>query len=86
MERQSCSGNSPWAAAFVNPAPRVVHDQLTHVDPAPHREIFLRPFHRDQTAEFADDDERQPIHEHRTAAPPRPPEPAVRVTRNAGGH
>ena len=39
-------------AASDNPILRFVHDELTYVDPAPHREIFLKPFHRDQTAEF----------------------------------
>ena len=39
-------------AASGNPILRFVHDELTYVDPAPHREIFLKPFHRDQTAEF----------------------------------
>jgi tetratricopeptide (TPR) repeat protein len=39
-------------AASDNPLLRFVHDQLTYIDPAPHREIFLKPFHRDQTAEF----------------------------------
>ena len=33
-----------------------------------------------------DNNERQQIHEHTTAAPPRAPEPAVRVSRNGGGH
>ncbi|MCA1559836.1 MAG: tetratricopeptide repeat protein [Acidobacteria bacterium] len=39
-------------AASDNPILRFVHDQLTYIDPKPHRETFLKPFHRDQTAEF----------------------------------
>jgi tetratricopeptide (TPR) repeat protein len=39
-------------AASQNPFLRFVHDRLTFIDPQPHREIFLKPFHREQTAEF----------------------------------
>ena len=39
-------------AASEHPVLRFVHDQLTYIDPQPHREIFLKPFHRDQTPEF----------------------------------
>ena len=39
-------------AASDHPLLRFVHDQLTYIDPKPHREIFLKPFHREQTAEF----------------------------------
>jgi tetratricopeptide (TPR) repeat protein len=39
-------------AASNNPLLRFAHDQLTYIDPEPHREIFLKPFHRQQPAEF----------------------------------
>jgi tetratricopeptide (TPR) repeat protein len=39
-------------AVSTNPVLRVMHDQLTYIDPQPHREIFLKPFHRDQTPDF----------------------------------
>jgi hypothetical protein len=39
-------------AASDNPVLRFVHDRLTYMDPKPHREVFLKPFHRDQTPEF----------------------------------
>jgi Flp pilus assembly protein TadD len=39
-------------AASNQPLLRFVHDQLTYIDPKPHREIFLKPFHTDQTPEF----------------------------------
>lgn len=39
-------------AASDNPVARFVHDRLTYIDPEPHRQIFLKPFHREQTAEF----------------------------------
>ena len=39
-------------SASNNPFLRFVHDELTYVDPQPHREIFLKPFHREQPAEF----------------------------------
>jgi tetratricopeptide (TPR) repeat protein len=31
---------------------RFAHDQLLYMDPQPHRETFLKPFHREQTPEF----------------------------------
>jgi tetratricopeptide (TPR) repeat protein len=31
---------------------RFAHDQLLYLDPQPHRETFLKPFHREQTPEF----------------------------------
>src|SRR5262245_42900447 len=39
-------------AVSDQPVLRFVHDRLTYIDPQPHRETFLKPFHRDQTAEF----------------------------------
>ncbi len=39
-------------AASDNPVLRFVHDQLTYIDPQPHREVFMKPFHREQTPEF----------------------------------
>jgi tetratricopeptide (TPR) repeat protein len=39
-------------AASSNPVIQFVHDRLTYIDPKPHRGIFMKPFHRDQTAEF----------------------------------
>jgi tetratricopeptide (TPR) repeat protein len=39
-------------AASENPVLRTVHDQLIYLDPQPHRETFLKPFHREQTPEF----------------------------------
>jgi Tfp pilus assembly protein PilF len=39
-------------AASENPMLRAVHDQLTYIDPQPHREIFLKPFHKDQSPDF----------------------------------
>jgi tetratricopeptide (TPR) repeat protein len=39
-------------AASENPVAKFVHDRLTYIDPAPHRQIFLKPFHREQTPEF----------------------------------
>src|SRR5262249_5265241 len=39
-------------AASERPLPRRSHDVLLHWDPEPHRRTFLKPFHRDQTAEF----------------------------------
>ncbi|HMC75646.1 MAG TPA: tetratricopeptide repeat protein [Vicinamibacterales bacterium] len=39
-------------AASNNPVAKFVHDQLTYIDPEPHRRIFLKPFHREQTPEF----------------------------------
>ena len=31
---------------------RFLHDRLTYIDPQPHRDTFIKPFHRDQTPEF----------------------------------
>ncbi len=31
---------------------RFAHDRLLYLDPQPHRETFLKPFHREQTADF----------------------------------
>jgi tetratricopeptide (TPR) repeat protein len=39
-------------AVSEQPALRWVHDKLLEIDPQPHRETFLKPFHRDQTPEF----------------------------------
>src|SRR3954464_3064640 len=39
-------------AASERPVARWVHDRLLYLDPAPHRQVFLKPFHREQTAEF----------------------------------
>ena len=39
-------------AVSKNPILKFVHDQLTYIDPQPHRETFLKPFHTDQTPEF----------------------------------
>ena len=39
-------------AASPSSALRAVHDKLLKLAPRPHREAFLKPFHRDQTAEF----------------------------------
>lgn len=39
-------------AASEQPVLRWVHDKLLTLDPQPHRETFLKPFHRDQTPEF----------------------------------
>jgi Tfp pilus assembly protein PilF len=39
-------------AASKNPAVRTMHDFLTKLNPEPHRRVFLKPFMRDQTAEF----------------------------------
>jgi tetratricopeptide (TPR) repeat protein len=39
-------------AASDNPLLRRVHDQLVFMAPRPHRETFMKPFHREQTAEF----------------------------------
>jgi tetratricopeptide (TPR) repeat protein len=39
-------------AASDNPVLKFVHDRLTFIDPEPHRQIFLKPFHREQTPEF----------------------------------
>src|SRR5208282_4931620 len=39
-------------AASENPITRRVHDFLVRLDPEPHRRTFLKPFMRNQTAEF----------------------------------
>jgi Tfp pilus assembly protein PilF len=39
-------------AASDNWLLRFMHDRLTYIDPQPHRETFLKPFHREQTPEF----------------------------------
>src|SRR5512138_276129 len=39
-------------AASDNPLLRTLHDKLTELAPQPHRETFLKPFHREQTSEF----------------------------------
>lgn len=39
-------------AASDNPVLSAVHDTLLHLDPKPHREAFMKPFHTGQTAEF----------------------------------
>lgn len=39
-------------AASENKVVRAVHDWLLYLDPQPHRETFLKPFHREQTPEF----------------------------------
>ena len=39
-------------AASENPVVRTLHDFLIKLNPEPHRRVFLKPFMRDQTAEF----------------------------------
>ena len=39
-------------AASENRILKFAHDTLTYLDPEPHRDVFLKPFHRDQTPEF----------------------------------
>jgi tetratricopeptide (TPR) repeat protein len=39
-------------AASKNPAVRGLHDFLVKLNPEPHRRVFLKPFMRNQTAEF----------------------------------
>ena len=39
-------------AASRNPMLRTLHDKLLELSPRPHRETFLKPFHREQTSEF----------------------------------
>jgi tetratricopeptide (TPR) repeat protein len=39
-------------AASKNPIVRTLHDFLTKLNPEPHRRVFLKPFMRNQTAEF----------------------------------
>ncbi len=39
-------------ATSEQPLIRAVHDLAVHLDPGPHRQVFLKPFHREQQAEF----------------------------------
>ena len=39
-------------AASKNPVVRYLHDVITKLNPEPHRRVFLKPFMRQQTAEF----------------------------------
>jgi tetratricopeptide (TPR) repeat protein len=39
-------------AASSSPLLRAVHDTLIELDPQPHRDTFLKPFHREQAPEF----------------------------------
>jgi tetratricopeptide (TPR) repeat protein len=39
-------------AASENPVVRYFHDVITKLNPEPHRRVFLKPFMREQTAEF----------------------------------
>jgi tetratricopeptide (TPR) repeat protein len=39
-------------AASENPVLQKTHDALLYLAPGPHRQTFLKPFHREQTAEF----------------------------------
>ncbi len=39
-------------AASKNPVVRYLHDTITQLNPEPHRRVFLKPFMREQTAEF----------------------------------
>jgi tetratricopeptide (TPR) repeat protein len=39
-------------AASENPVLRELHDRLLLLAPRPHRDTFMKPFHREQTAEF----------------------------------
>jgi len=39
-------------AASKNPAVRYMHDFLVNLNPEPHRRVFLKPFMKNQTAEF----------------------------------
>ncbi len=39
-------------AASKNPVVRALHDFITRLNPEPHRRVFLKPFMREQTAEF----------------------------------
>jgi Flp pilus assembly protein TadD len=39
-------------AATQNPVARALHDFLVKLNPEPHRRVFLKPFMREQTAEF----------------------------------
>lgn len=39
-------------AVSENPLLRWLHDKVVELDPGPHKDVFLKPFHREQTAEF----------------------------------
>ena len=39
-------------AASENPVVRALHDFVVKLNPEPHRRTFLKPFMREQTAEF----------------------------------
>ncbi|MGH9868794.1 MAG: tetratricopeptide repeat protein [Candidatus Polarisedimenticolia bacterium] len=39
-------------AASESPAMKMLHDYMIRLDPAPHRETMLKPFHRQSTPEF----------------------------------
>jgi tetratricopeptide (TPR) repeat protein len=39
-------------AVSENPVLRWMHDKSTELDPGPHKDVFLKPFHREQTADF----------------------------------
>ncbi|MBM3213356.1 tetratricopeptide repeat protein [Candidatus Poribacteria bacterium] len=39
-------------AETSNPLLKALHDFVVHLDPAPHRETFLKDFHTEQTSEF----------------------------------
>ena len=39
-------------AASDNPLLQRIHDKLAHLAPEPHRRTFMKPFHREQSAEF----------------------------------
>src|ERR1700704_4160915 len=39
-------------AASQNPVIRYLHDTITKLNPEPHRRVFLKPFMREQTAQF----------------------------------
>jgi Flp pilus assembly protein TadD len=39
-------------AATQNPVARALHDFMIRLNPEPHRRVFLKPFMKDQTAEF----------------------------------
>lgn len=39
-------------AASENPILKAIHNFLVRIDPEPHRQIFMKPFHRNQTPEF----------------------------------
>src|ERR687885_217914 len=49
--RSAHQGTDRYARS-ARPMLRWLHDRLLYLDPAPHRNAFLKPFHREQTAEF----------------------------------